>query len=95
LNWWEVEDKKKVVKLKDDTPFHIKAHPDYKKMVGRFLSGNFKDKNLEVMNEETAKNTINHDEIGEEKEREGMYPNELDDEMQGYKYGDKLIPQWH
>ena len=24
-----------------------------------------------------------------------MYPNELDDEMKNYKYGDKLYPQWN
>lgn len=47
------------------------------------------------MRKESAKATIDHEEIDEEKEREGMYPNELDDEMQGFVYGDKLDPSWH
>lgn len=46
------------------------------------------------MKQQTARNTINHEEIGEEKEREGMYPNELDDEMSNYNYGDRLVPRW-
>jgi len=58
-------------------------------MAERFLSGRFKDKNLE---EERDKENHRNDEIGEEKEREGMYPNDLDDEMKNYKYGDKLYP---
>lgn len=64
-------------------------------MAGRFLSGLTKDKNLEQHRKGSAHATIANDEIGEEKEREGMYPNELDDEMQNYKYGDKLYPQWN
>lgn len=74
----------------------IKTNPVYKKMVKRFLAGRFKDRNLEIMKQQTAKNTINHEEIGEEKEREGMYPNNLDDEIASYnyKYGDRLIPRW-
>jgi hypothetical protein len=57
-------------------------------MVDRFLPEFVKDANLELHNK--GKPNIDHDEIKETKEREGMYPNELDQEMQGYKYGDKL-----
>ena len=95
MNWWEVADKHETANLKDDTPAEIKSHPAYKKIVQRFLKGNFKDKNLETMKQTFAKNTIDQDEIDEEKEREGMYPNELDDEMHGYVYGDKIIPHWN
>jgi hypothetical protein len=31
-------------------------------------------------------------EIDDTKEWEGVYPNELDNEMEGYKYGDKVTP---
>jgi len=93
-NWFEDFGNTKPEKLKDDTPFHIKSHPLYKKMVERFMAGKFKDKDLETWKKNTAKNTIEFDDIGEEKEREGMYPNELDAEMTNYKYGDKLTPVW-
>lgn len=93
-NWYEVGDPHRVHDLKDDTPWNIKTHPEYKKRVQRFLYGSFKDKDLETMKKGTAKDTINHEEIGEEKEREGMYPNELDNEMHGYHYGDRLTPTW-
>lgn len=94
FNWWDVYDQRKKVELKDDTPFEVKSHPDYKKMVGRYLSGHFQDDALETMKKRNAKATINHDEIGEEKEREGMYPNDLDQEMQGYTWGERLTPAW-
>jgi len=42
---------------------------------------------------EIARDAAN--EITEQKEREGMYPNELDSEMKGYKYGDRLTPMWY
>ena len=64
-------------------------------MVGRFLGGKFKDKALQTMNKDSgdvARDQAN--EIGEEKEREGMYPNKLDEEMQHYTYGERLHPQW-
>jgi hypothetical protein len=94
-NWWDDDFvKKKNVKPKDDTPFEIKSHPEYKKLAGRFLGGLFKDKNLETHRKGTAHDTINDDEIDDSKEREGMYPNELDEEMKGYTYGDKLYPAW-
>lgn len=32
--------------------------------------------------------------VNEEKEWEGYYPNELDQEIKGYNYGDRLYPQW-
>ena len=37
-----------------------------------------KDKNLEKHNKGNKAADIDHDEINEEKEREGYYPNELD-----------------
>jgi hypothetical protein len=64
-------------------------------LTGRFLGGLFKDKNLEMHNAGAAKEAIDHDEITQEKEREGYYPNELDDEMKGYTYGDRLSPSWY
>ncbi len=95
VNWYDIgQARKEEHKLKDDTPMNIKSHPVYKQMIGRFINGHFKDKDLETMKKQNAKDTINHEEIGEEKEREGMYPNELDQEIQGYKYGDKLHPGW-
>lgn len=70
----------------------IKSHPVYKQMAGRFLGGLTKDRALEEhgmgSSSDVAKSRNN--EIGEEKEREGMYPNELDQEMKGYKYGDRI-----
>lgn len=90
LNWYEDDGTHTPDHLKDDTPFHIKSHPVYKKLAARFMAGNFRDKDLETWKKQTAKNTIQTDEIDEEKEREGMYPNELDAEMQNYKYGDRL-----
>jgi len=93
-NWYEVGDPYRFHNLKDDTPMHIKTHPEYKKLVSRFMYGSFKDKDLETMKKGTAKDTINHDEIGEEKEREGMYPNELDHEMKDFVYGDKIHPTY-
>jgi hypothetical protein len=30
-----------------------------------------------------------------EKEHEGYYPNQLDDEMKNYHYGDKLMPSYY
>jgi len=80
-NWYDNPGNIGMDKLKDDTPAHIKSHPMYKKMSERFMSGKFKDKALETWHKKISANTIKHDEIGEEKEREGMYPNELDDEM--------------
>ena len=67
------------MKPKDDTPDWIKEHPDYKKLVDRFLPEFFKDENLEKS--KNLKPVIDHDEIKETKEREGYYPNELDQEM--------------
>ena len=37
---------------------------------------------------------MDHDEITEEKEREGYYPNKLDEEMKDYTYGDRVDPRW-
>jgi len=45
-----------------------------------------------ALNEATRNGTIPIDQsdITEEKEREGYYPNDLDAEVQGYTYGDKV-----
>jgi len=94
VNWWDDTANTKPEKLKDDTPFEVKAHPVYKKMAERFMAGKFSDKALDTWHKKTASKTINHDEIGEEKEREGMYPNELDAEMTNYTYGERLTPVW-
>ena len=91
-NWYDIASKKEDAVLKDDTPMKIKSNPVYKQMIGRFLTGSFKDKDMETMKQTTAKNTIRHEEIGEEKEREGMYPNKLDTEMQDYTYGERIHP---
>ena len=91
MNWWDSFGKENV-KPKDDTPDEIKEHPEYKKLVDRFLPEFFKDANLEK--HKAGKPQIDHDVIKETKEREGYYPNELDQEMQGYTYGDRLIPAW-
>jgi len=82
-NWFDWPDdvstaKAKGVVVKDDTPFEVKSHPEYKKLTERFLGGLFKDKNLEKHNKGNKAADIDHDEINEEKEREGYYPNELD-----------------
>jgi hypothetical protein len=89
-NWWEEVTTK--APKKDDTPEWIRDHPDYKKLVDRFLPEFFADANLNT--HLARKPIIDHDDIKETKEREGVYPNELDQEMQGYTYGDKLRPQW-
>jgi len=88
---WEA---KEPIKLKDETPFEVKAHPDYKKLTGRFLGDLFKDKALERWNEGVKSANIDTEMVTEEKEWEGYYPNELDQETKGYHYGDKLYPQW-
>lgn len=33
--------------------------------------------------------------VTEDKEWEGYYPNDLDQEMKGYYYGDRLYPYWY
>jgi len=95
VNWYQDQGNVTPDHLKDDTPFEVKSHPMYKKMVERFMAGKFKDKDLETWKKKTAKDTINFEDVNEDKEREGMYPNELDAERTNYKYGDKLTPQWH
>jgi len=59
-------------------------------MVDRFLGGLFKDAALQQATKKSAIDTVEQDEIKSTKEREGMYPNELDQEMKGYTYGDRL-----
>lgn len=90
INWYDDLGETKPEKLKDDTPEWIKAHPVYKRMSERFMAGKFKDKDLDTFNKKTAKATINYEDIGEEKEREGLYPNDLDAEMTHYTYGERL-----
>jgi len=91
-NWWEKPWWAKTEPAKDDTPDEIKNHPAYEKMVDRFLPKFVKDENLE---NHLKKGEIDHDKILEEKEREGYYPNDLDQEMQHYTYGERLNPQWY
>ena len=88
VNWYDNDGKAPMNKLKDDTPFYIKSNPVYKKLAKRFMSGKFKDNALEAFRKDYAKDAIDFEEITEEKEREGYYPNELDSEMEGFKYGD-------
>ena len=64
-------------------------------MIDRFMPQFDKDKALENERDDKTSGGIDHSVIGEEKEREGYYPNELDDEIQGYKYGDKVDPGYH
>jgi hypothetical protein len=86
---WET---KAPVKLVDDTPFAVKSHPEYKKLTGRFLGDMFKDRALENWNAGMKAENIDADVVNEDKEWEGYYPNQLDSEMKGYNYGDKLYP---
>ena len=67
----------------------------YTRMIDRFMPQFEKDKALENERDDKTSGGIDHSVIGEEKEREGYYPNELDDEIQGYKYGDKVDPGWN
>jgi hypothetical protein len=57
--------------------------------VGRFLPEFYQDP---ALMEATRNGTmaIDQSDITEEKEREGYYPSDLDQEMQGYTYGDKV-----
>lgn len=66
-------------------------------MVERFLSGKFKDKAFEAVRKkkQTALGIANAADVDEEKEHEGYYPNELDQEMTNYTWGEKLMPAWH
>jgi len=50
-------------------------------MIDRFLPQFTKDKALENERDDKTDSGIDHSVIGEEKEREGYYPNELDDEI--------------
>lgn len=63
-------------------------------MTGHFINDAFKDDNLQRALKGNAIDTVDNDEIKSTKEREGMYPNELDQEMKGYKYGDRLSVSW-
>lgn len=63
----------------DNTPEEIKASPVYRKLIDRFMPQFEKDKALE--HERSENKGIDHSVIGEEKEREGYYPNDLDDEI--------------
>lgn len=53
----------------------------------------YKDRALDEARDKDV--SIDHSEVLEEKERDGYYPNELDEEMQDYNYGDKVkIGNW-
>lgn len=95
-NWWKKEeesaeqayinDKKG---YEDGTPDHILTNAHYMKEVGRLLPEFYQDPAYEAA---TRNSTIPIDQsdITEEKEREGYYPTDLDQETQGYNYGDKV-----
>lgn len=95
MNWWDDDGTHGGEKHEDTEPDEIKDHPEYKKLVNRFLGGLFKDENLERAKKKSAIDTVENDEIKSTKEREGFYPNELDQEMKGYKYGDRLAVAWN
>ena len=81
-NWWETSGKPDHEKtVHDSTPQEIKDHDVYKDMIDRFLPQFTKDKALENERDDKTDSGIDHSVIGEEKEREGYYPNELDDEI--------------
>ena len=90
VNWWDDNGGDPDAKQEDSEPDEIKDHPEYKKLVNRFLGGLFKDAGLERASKVHAIDTVEADEIKSTKEREGFYPNELDQEMKGYTYGDRL-----
>lgn len=99
VNWWDWSGSRwasgipnQPVKLKDDTPDEIKSHPDYKKLVGRFLGGLFSDKALDAWHSGIHADNIDNDSVNDDKEWEGYYPNELDQETKGYYYGDRIEP---
>jgi len=95
-NWWETSSKPIAEKtVHDNTPDHIKNDPTYQAMIDRFMPEYTKDNALENERNDKTSGGIDHSVIGEEKEREGYYPNELDDEIRGYKYGDKVDPGWN
>jgi hypothetical protein len=95
MNWWDDDGSDPNAKKHEDTePDEIKDHPEYKKLVNRFLGGLFKDENLMKATKKRAIDTVENDEIKSTKEREGFYPNELDQEMKGYTYGDRLPIAW-
>lgn len=58
--------------------------------VSRFLPEFNKDPAMEAANRNGQALPIDQSDITEEKERDGYYPTDLDEEMQGYSYGDKV-----
>jgi hypothetical protein len=47
LNWWDDDGSDPNAHKHEDTePDEVKDHPEYKKLVNRFLGGLFKDENL-------------------------------------------------
>jgi len=53
--------------------------PEYRDALERFLPQFYKDRALDEARDKDV--SIDHSEISEEKEREGYYPNELDEEI--------------
>ena len=86
-------DKKEKKPYEEGTPKEVLKSDIYRDAVGRFLPEFNHDRALDAAREKDI--SIDHSEVGEEKERDGYYPNELDEEMQGYNYGDKVTPQWN
>ena len=81
-------DKKDKKAYEEGTPKEVLQTTYYRDAVARFLPEFNKDRVLDMAREKDI--SIDHSEVGEEKERDGYYPNELDEEMQGYNYGDKV-----
>lgn len=73
------------------TPAHILDRPDYMDEVNRLLPEFYQDPALE---QATRNSTIPIDqsEITEDKEREGYYPTDLDQEVMGY--GNSTVPAY-
>lgn len=72
-------DKKEKKPYEEGTPKEILKSDIYRDAVGRFLPEFEHDRALEQAREKDI--SIDHSEVGEEKERDGYYPNELDEEM--------------
>lgn len=66
------------------------TNPIYMEAVGKYLPEYYQDP---ALNEATRNSTniIDQSDITEEKEREGYYPNDLDEEVRNYTYGEKVV----
>ena len=72
-------DKKDAKPYESGTPKKVLATPEYRDAVEQFLPQFYKDRALDLARDQDA--SIDHSEVLEEKERDGYYPNELDEEM--------------